>query len=94
MSRDWWSLELGVGVQRQGRPAGDVAVTVAGRGLGARGRSFGDEFGTDDRDLAGGIDAQPDLASFQPDDCHTDVVADKEFFHQLPRQHQHGTVPR
>jgi hypothetical protein len=95
MSRDWWSPDLGGGVHRRGDPAGGGGggVAIAG-GPGPRGRSFGDELGTDDRDLAGGVDAQPDLASFQPDDRHADVVADKEFFHQLPRQHQHGTVPR
>jgi hypothetical protein len=90
MSRDWWSLDLGMNMHRGRDPAGGGC----GGGLGSRGRSLGDELGTDDRDLAGGINAQPDLASFQPDDRHADVVADKELFHQLPGQHQHGTVPR
>jgi hypothetical protein len=89
MSRDWWSPELVVMMH-----GGSDTAGLGCGGLGLRGRSLGDEFGTDDRDLAGGINAQPDLASFQPDDSHADVVADKEFFHQLPRQHQHGTVPR
>jgi hypothetical protein len=60
---------------------------------GPRGRPFGDQLGADDGDLARGVDAQADLTPLQPDDGHADVVADKEFFHQLPRQHQHGTVP-
>ena len=94
MSHDWWSPELGVRrMHRRGCPDGTGGGTGAGD-PGSRGRSFGDELGANDRDLAGGVYTQPDLASFQPDDCHTDVVADKEFFHQLPRQHQHGTVPR
>jgi hypothetical protein len=56
-------------------------------------QAFRHQLGTHDRDLARGVNAQPDLAPFEPDDGHTDIVADKEFFHQLPRQHQHGTVP-
>ena len=71
-----------------------VAVTAAGsRGPGAYGDALGHKLGTDHRDLAWGVDPEPDLATLEPDDRHTDIVADKEFFHQLPRQHQHGTVP-
>ena len=61
--------------------------------MGLRRPAFGDELGADHRDLAGGVDPEPDLSPFQPDDGHADVVADEEFLHQLPGQHQHGTVP-
>ncbi len=58
---------------------------------GARSRH---ELGPDHRDLPRRVDSEPDLSSFQPDDRDTDVIADKEFFHQFPGQHQHGTVPQ
>jgi hypothetical protein len=89
MSHDWWSPEVGLHVHWRSRTA-----RIGAGSLGSRGRPFGNEFGTNDRDLAGGVDAQPDLAPFQPDHGYTDVIADKKFFHQLPRQHQHGTIPR
>lgn len=60
---------------------------------GSRGQPFGYELGTHDRHLARCVDAESHLASFQTDDSDTDVVSDEQFFHQLPRQHQHGTVP-
>ena len=71
-----------------------VAVAVAGSSAsGPCGGPLGNELGTDNRNLARRVDAEPYLATLEPDDRHADVVADKEFFHQLPRQHQHGTVP-
>jgi hypothetical protein len=88
MSNEWW-LRPEFAWDVRSRPAGACA-----RGPGSRGHSLGYQLGPDDRDLAGGIDSEPDLTSFQPDDSYTDVVADKELFHQLPRQHQHGTIPR
>jgi hypothetical protein len=51
------------------------------------------ELGPHHGDLSRRFDAEPHLSSFEPDDSHTDVVADEEFFHQLPRQHQHATLP-
>src|SRR5437588_349452 len=72
MSHDWWSPELGVRrMHRRGCPDGTGGGTGAGD-PGSRGRSFGDELGANDRDLAGGVYTQPDLASFQPDDSHAD----------------------
>src|SRR5271157_216384 len=53
----------------------------------------GDELGANHGHLAWSFDPEPDLPPFEPDDGHTDVVTDVEFFHQLPRQHQHGTLP-
>jgi hypothetical protein len=89
MSQDsWLSPEL---VMKMG--SGPPAVVAGRTAPGSCGGPFGNELGTDDRDLARGIDSEPYLATLEPDDRHTDVVADKEFFHQLPRQHQHGTVP-
>src|SRR5512135_622886 len=81
MSRGWWSLDPG------------VHRRDAGAGLRFRPQTLGDELGADDRDLARGLDPQADLAPLQADDGHADVVADKKLLHQLPGQHQHGTVP-
>jgi hypothetical protein len=50
---------------------------------------FGNQLGSDDRDLARRFDAQPDLASFQSDDGDADVIADEQLLHQFPGQHQH-----
>jgi hypothetical protein len=47
------------------------------------------ELGPDHRDLARCLDAEPDLPPLQSDDGHADVVADEQFLHQLPGQHQH-----
>jgi hypothetical protein len=86
MSHEWWL-----------RPKLALAVRPGGacpQGPGSRGHPIGDQLGPHDRDFTGGIDSEPDLTSFQPDDSYTDVVANEELFHQLPRQHQHGTVPQ
>jgi hypothetical protein len=56
-------------------------------------QALGNQFGTNDGDVAGCIDSQTDLPSFQADDCDTDVIADKEFFHQFPGQHEHELLP-
>jgi hypothetical protein len=91
MSQEWWlSPELAM----QMRMGSGPAVAVAGSSAsGPCGGPLGNEFSADNRNLARGVDSEPYLATFEPDDRHADVVADKEFFHQLPRQHQHGTVP-
>jgi hypothetical protein len=52
-----------------------------------------DELGANHGHLAWGFDSKPDLPPFEPDDGHADVITDVELFHQLPRQHQHGTLP-
>jgi len=79
-----WSV-LDVGMEDRAGPAMN--------GLVARGLSPGNKLGTDHGNLAWGLDPEPDLPPFKADDSHTDVVADVEFFHQLPRQYQHGTLP-
>ena len=53
----------------------------------------GDELRADDPDVGGGLDAEPDLPAFDPDDRDADVVADHQFFHQLASQDQHGEDP-
>jgi hypothetical protein len=67
---------------------------VSSCGLRSRSDPLGNQLGPDDRDLSGRVNPQSNLTSFQPDDSYTDVVANEELFHQLPRQHQHGTVPQ
>src|SRR5262245_4724651 len=62
-------------------------------GRGRHGQSLGNEFGADDRQLARGLDSQPDLAPHKTDDSHADVVSDEELFLQLAGQHQHGSIP-
>ncbi len=88
MSHEWW-LRPELALDMRSRSGGASA-----HGLGPRGYPLGNQLGPDDRDLSGRVDSEPNLTSFQPDDSYTDVVADKELFHQLPRQHQHGTVPQ
>jgi hypothetical protein len=50
-----------------------VSVSAPGRCI----ESFGNELGANHRHLAGRIDAEPDLTSFEPDDGHANVVADE-----------------
>jgi hypothetical protein len=83
MNRVWSVLDFGIE---------DCAGPVM-YGLVARGLAPGNELGTDHGHLTWGIDSEPDLPPFKTDNSHTDVVADVEFFHQLPRQYQHGTLP-
>ncbi len=88
MSHEWWLRpELAVDV----RSRADGACACGPR---SNGDSFGNQLGANDRDLSGRVDSESNLTSFQSDDSYTDVVANEELFHQLPRQHQHGTVPR
>jgi hypothetical protein len=97
MSQEWWlSPELAMQMRMGSGSGPAVAVAVGGAcacASGPCGSPLGNELGTDNRNLARGVDSEPYLATLEPDDRHADVVADKEFFHQLPRQHQHGTVP-
>lgn len=51
--------------------------------------SFRHEFGSHDANIARGLNAEPDLSSLQPDHGDANVVADEQFFHQLPGQHEH-----
>ncbi len=54
-----------------------VVMPVSVNAPGRRVESLGNEFGANHRHLAGRIDAEPDLTSFEPDDGHADVVADE-----------------
>jgi hypothetical protein len=54
---------------------------------------FRNEFGANDRYVAGSVDPQPHLASLEPDHRDADVVAYEELFHELPGQHQHVCLP-
>jgi hypothetical protein len=54
---------------------------------------FRHQFGPDNRDFPRSIDAQAHLAAFETYNSYADVLPDEEFFHQLPRQHQHVTLP-
>jgi hypothetical protein len=56
-------------------------------------RPFGDQLCAYDLYVAGSVDSQPDLPSLEPDDRDTDVVTDKQLFHQLAGQHQHFCRP-
>src|SRR5689334_16554535 len=82
MTRGWSGLDL----------AADLLVMRPRFTLVPRPQPLGNELGADDGHLARGLDAQPDLAPFEPDDRHANVVPDEEFFHELSSQHQHGTL--
>ncbi len=55
--------------------------------LTSRTKSFGDQFGPDDGNLARGIDTQPHLPSLESNDSDADVIADEELLHELSGQH-------
>jgi hypothetical protein len=74
-----------VGSARIGALTGSAALGI---------QALGDELRSYNRNLARGFDPQADLAPFEPDDGHTDVVADVQFLHELPGQDQHRVLPR
>src|SRR4051812_10526839 len=84
MTRGWSGLDLPM----------DQLVVVRPRFTPIpRPQPLGNELGADHGHLARGLDPQPDLAPFETDDSHANVVSYEEFFHQLSSQHQHGTLP-
>jgi hypothetical protein len=73
MSHGWWSLDRGVVRRRAARGV-----------LGFRPGALRHQLGADHGDFAGRLDAQPHLAAVEADHGHANVLADEEFFHQLP----------
>jgi hypothetical protein len=74
--------------------AGRVGADVRGWGRAVgRNLAFRDQLGTDDGHLARRVDAQPNLSSLHSDDRDADVITDEQFFHQLPGEHEHRSLP-
>jgi hypothetical protein len=83
MSRGWSALEVR-------RPA--VGLTVM-MWTSAWRLAVGNELGSDNGHFPWCLDPQADLPAFKSDDRYANVVSNEEFFHQLPGQHQHKTLP-
>ena len=74
-------------------PRGFARTSRSGSGTRRLAVALGNKLRPDHGHLPRGLYSQPDLPPFEADDGHANVVSDKEFFHQLPSQHQHGTLP-
>jgi hypothetical protein len=60
-----------------------------GGGMRSAPLAFGDQLGPDHGDLPRRLDAQPYLASLDPDDRDADVIPYEQLLHQLAGQDEH-----